>query len=83
LATAAALGVGGRETKELYMKSALNIVGIVLALNGAIWVMQGINIMPGSFMSGQTRWAIYGGLSVVVGVAILLWANRRQADAKS
>lgn len=65
------------------MKTALNIVGILLALNGAIWVMQGINIMPGSFMSGQTRWAIYGGLSVVVGVALLLWANRRQADAKN
>jgi hypothetical protein len=77
------LGVGDRETKELYMKTALNIVGILLALNGAIWVMQGINIMPGSFMSGQTRWAIYGGLSVVVGVALLLWANRRQADAKN
>lgn len=65
------------------MKTALNIVGILLALNGAVWLMQGINIMPGSFMSGQTRWAIYGGLSVVVGVAILLWANRRQADAKN
>jgi hypothetical protein len=65
------------------MKSALNIVGILLALNGAIWVLQGINIMPGSFMSGQTRWAIYGGLSVIVGVALLLWANRRQADAKN
>jgi hypothetical protein len=77
------LGVGVRETKELYMKTALNIVGILLALNGAVWLMQGINIMPGSFMSGQTRWAIYGGLSVVVGVAILLWANRRQADAKN
>jgi hypothetical protein len=83
LATAAAFDVGGRETKELYMKSAFNIVGILLALNGAIWLLQGINIMPGSFMSGQTRWAIYGGLSVIVGVALLLWANRRQADVKN
>ncbi len=65
------------------MKSAFNIVGILLALNGAIWLLQGINIMPGSFMSGQTRWAIYGGLSVIVGVALLLWANRRQADVKN
>jgi len=30
--------------------------------------------LPGSFMTGQTRWAVRGGLAVIVGVALLLAA---------
>jgi hypothetical protein len=44
---------------------------------GAIWFLQGINILPGSFMTGQIRWAVYGGIAVVARVALLVVANRR------
>ena len=37
------------------MKATLNIVGAVLVLFGAIWFLQGINVLPGSFMTGQTQ----------------------------
>jgi len=37
------------------MKVTLNIVGAVLVLFGAIWFLQGINVLPGSFMTGQIR----------------------------
>jgi hypothetical protein len=37
------------------MKITLNIVGGVLVLFGAIWFLQGINVLPGSFMTGQIR----------------------------
>jgi hypothetical protein len=38
--------------------------------------LQGINVLPGSFMTGQTRWAVYGGIAVAAGIALLLRANR-------
>jgi hypothetical protein len=59
------------------MRIALNIVGVVLVLLGAIWFLQGINVLPGSFMTGQIRWAVYGGIAIVAGVALLVAANRR------
>jgi hypothetical protein len=42
-----------------------------------VWVLQGINILPGSFMTGQTKWAIYGSLLLVIGIGLVIRANRR------
>ena len=64
------------------MKITLNILGALLVLFGAIWFLQGINILPGSFMTGQTRWAVYGGITVAAGVALLFVANRRRRDGR-
>ena len=61
------------------MKVTLNIVGGLLVVVGAIWFLQGINVLPGSFMTGQIRWAIIGGIAVAAGVALLFVANRRGA----
>ena len=46
----------------------LRIVGVLLILIGGVWFLQGINVLPGSFMTGQTKWAVYGGLSVLIGM---------------
>ena len=59
------------------MRIVLNIVGVVCSLIGCVWILQGINILPGSFMTGQTKWAIYGSLLLVIGVGLLIRANRR------
>lgn len=59
------------------MKITLNIVGVLLILFGAIWFLQGINILPGSFMTGQIQWAIYGGCLVAIGIVMLIAARRR------
>ena len=59
------------------MKIVLNIVGVLMVLMGAIWFLQGINILPGSFMTGQLKWALYGGCMVVAGLLVLSRANRR------
>jgi hypothetical protein len=59
------------------MRIALNIIASLLVLGGAIWFLQGINVLPGSFMTGQTRWAIYGGIAIAVGIVFFLTANRR------
>ena len=60
------------------MRIVLNVLGVLCLLLGCIWILQGINILPGSFMTGQTKWAIYGGILVVAGIGLLLSANRRR-----
>ncbi|HTE47532.1 MAG TPA: hypothetical protein VK636_19980 [Gemmatimonadaceae bacterium] len=53
-----------------------SVLGILLALIGCIWFFQGVGVLPGSFMSGQRRWAINGGIAIVVGI-IVIWVSRR------
>jgi hypothetical protein len=63
------------------MRIVVNIVGVLLVLLGSVWILQGINVLPGSFMSGQTRWALRGGILVFAGIAGLVWANRKRKIA--
>ena len=58
------------------MKIAAKALGVILILIGGVWILQGINVLPGSFMTGQMQWAMYGAIAVVVGV-VLLVASRR------
>ena len=60
------------------VRIVLNIVGVLLVLIGSIWFLQGINVLPGSFMSGQMRWAVRGGILVIAGIVGLVWANRKR-----
>jgi hypothetical protein len=55
-----------------------NVAGIPCILVGCIWILQGINVLPGSFMTGQVKWAVYGGLLLIVGIGVLISANRRR-----
>jgi hypothetical protein len=63
------------------MRVASNIIGAALAFLGSVWILQGINVLPGSFMSGQMRWAVRGGIAVIAGVGLLIWANRKRQGA--
>ena len=62
------------------MKPVLHLFGALIALAGMVWFFQGIGVLPGSFMSGQTEWAFYGGLAILSGtalVALTFLQNRR------
>jgi uncharacterized membrane protein HdeD (DUF308 family) len=58
------------------MKYALRGFGSVLMFFGLVWFLQGINVLPGSFMTGELQWAVYGAISFVAGVLMLV-ASRR------
>jgi uncharacterized membrane protein HdeD (DUF308 family) len=60
------------------MKRALRLVGVILVLFGGIWFLQGINVLPGSFMTGQTRWAVYGALAIASGISLIVTAKRQR-----
>jgi len=60
------------------LRIVLNIVGLILALFGTLWILQGFNILTQGFMAGQTKWAIIG--FVVLGFAVIIFfqANRKK-----
>jgi hypothetical protein len=58
------------------MRTVLNILGGLLVFIGVVWFLQGINILPGSFMTGQIRWAVYGAIAGAVGMVLLVAARR-------
>lgn len=60
------------------MRVTLVVVGVLLLVIGVIWILQGINVLPGSFMTGQIQWAVYGGVAVVAGLGALYIANRNR-----
>ncbi len=57
---------------------ALTIIGVLFCLTGVVWFLQGIGVLPGSFMTGQSQWAIYGVLIFLVGIGLGVFANRRR-----
>lgn len=57
----------------------MNVLGVLCLLVGCVWILQGVNILPGSFMTGQMKWAVYGTLLAVAGIGLLMSANRRRA----
>jgi len=62
------------------MKIILMILGAILILSGGIWFLQGINILPGSFMSGQIQWSVYGAIVMIAGASLIVLANRRKTS---
>jgi hypothetical protein len=56
------------------------IVGAILDLLGTVWILQGLNILPGSFMTGQPFWAGAGLVAMLAGMALLVLGVRRRAE---
>ncbi len=63
--------------KGVSMKIVLRVVGVLLVVFGCIWFLQGVSVLPGSFMTGQIQWAVYGAIAVVAGIGLLFAAKRR------
>ena len=59
------------------MRLTYLIIGILSLLVGLVWFLQGINILPGSFMTGQIQWAVYGVIAMLAGVGVLAYGRRR------
>ncbi|HZD38669.1 MAG TPA: hypothetical protein VE664_08525 [Actinomycetes bacterium] len=55
-------------------RSWVTVAGVVLALLGLLWFLQGVGVIGGSFMSGSPVWAI-------IGLVLLLFAGRLLVEA--
>ncbi len=56
------------------------IVGALMVLTGIVWILQGVGILPGSFMTGQPEWAVAGVISAIVGGVVIWLVYRRGAS---
>lgn len=60
------------------MRKFATIFGALLVLGGTVWILQGFNVgfAPRSFMSGNSRWVAYGGISVLAGLGLGFYGLR-------
>ncbi|TMF62267.1 MAG: hypothetical protein E6I16_01620 [Chloroflexi bacterium] len=56
------------------------VAGVIAILVGAVWILQGSGVLPGSFMTGQTMWLVIG--IVVAGLGLGLAFNGLRRPAK-
>jgi uncharacterized membrane protein HdeD (DUF308 family) len=56
------------------------VLGGILVVIGLIWFLQGIGVLGGSAMSGVVLWAIVGPIVALVGVFLLVRAQRSKPE---
>ena len=49
----------------------LVLIGVVAAVAGLVFTLQGLGYVGGSFMSGATVWAVIGPIVVLAGLALI------------
>ena len=59
------------------VKTILKIFAVLLLLSGGVWFLQGINILPGSVMTGDPQWSINGGIAMIAGAGLFWFVNRK------
>jgi len=59
----------------------LTAAGVVLTIAGVIWALQGFGVIGGSFMSGDSVWAIIGPIVAAIGLILAVIGVRRARSA--
>jgi hypothetical protein len=54
------------------LRYVLLIVGGLMILVSGVWLLQGLGILPGSFMTGQPFWAVMGAIFLAVGGVLVV-----------
>jgi hypothetical protein len=47
-------------------------VGLIILFLGSVWFLQGIGVLPGSFMTGSTFWAGAGAIALIIGLMLIV-----------
>jgi hypothetical protein len=53
------------------------VIGALVLGVGALWTLQGIGVVEGSPMTGETIWAIIGPIVAIGGLALLAFGLRK------
>jgi len=57
------------------MRWAAVLAGLLVVI-GVVWFLQGIGLLPGSFMPGSTFWALAGAIVAMAGIWALVGVAR-------
>jgi LPXTG-motif cell wall-anchored protein len=60
------------------MKKIVMTISVLVALIGLVWFGQGIGVIHGSVMTDDSKWAIIGGIMIVVGAAGFWFSRKRK-----
>jgi hypothetical protein len=52
--------------------------GLLIAVAGVVFTLQGVGVIGGSFMSGTTTWAVAGPVIALAGLALAAAGLRRR-----
>jgi hypothetical protein len=58
------------------MRLTKNLLALIVLAIGALWSLQGVGVVGGSFMTGQSQWLYIGIVTMLVGLVGLVWANQ-------
>ena len=70
-------GVKSLKTRGNTLKTIVNILAVLMAFVGVVFFLQGINILPGSFMTGDPTWAVIGAVMVLIAAGWFIYNSRR------
>jgi hypothetical protein len=63
------------------MRTSLISVGVIAVVVGGVFAGQGAGLIPGSIMTGDSKWLVIGSIIVIVGLALIVFgATRRRGD---
>jgi len=57
-------------------RTLLKPVGVLVALVGLLWTLQGTGVLGGSAMSGVAFWAVVGVVLIIAGVGLYVLGER-------
>jgi uncharacterized membrane protein HdeD (DUF308 family) len=57
---------------------AFAVTGVVVAVVGGVFTLQGVGVLGGSFMSGSATWAVIGVAMVITGLTMYGRATRKR-----
>ena len=70
-----------RRAFDVVMRVVTSLVGLLMIVSGAVWMMQGLGVGPDAIMQGfmvnDIRWTLYGAILALVGIAEIVWSWSR------
>jgi hypothetical protein len=64
--------------QDHHMRNAMSVLGVVMALFGVLFTLQGVGKVQGSFMSNTTTWTVLGPIIALAGIGLAIAGRRRR-----
>ena len=66
-----------RTKENIKVKKAAVVISVLLFLAGLTFFLQGVNILPGSYMTGNPQWVTNGVIIMIIAGGLFWFARRK------